>query len=38
MAAFIDLLIALGIIASAEEATKDVLNQNKDVLGTDISF
>lgn len=38
MAAFIDLLIALGIIASASEATQDVINQNKEVLGSDIMF
>lgn len=38
MAAFIELLIALGIIASAKEATKEVVDQYKDVLGSDIMF
>ncbi len=38
MAAIITLLIGLGIISSQEEATQEVINENYDVLGTDIAF
>ena len=38
MAAFIELLNTLGIIASAKEATKEVVDQQKDIMGIDIIF
>lgn len=38
MAALIEWLIMMGIIASAKEATPEVVDQYKDVIGTDISF
>lgn len=38
MAAFIALLIGLGIISSSEQATQEVVDQYRDVVGTDIAF
>ena len=38
MAALIELLILMGIITSAKEATPEILEQNKDIIGTDISY
>ena len=38
MAALINWLIMMGIIASAKEATPEVVDQYKDTLGNDIMF
>jgi hypothetical protein len=38
MAALIELLILMGIINSAKEATPEILKQNQDILGGDIIF
>jgi len=38
MAALIEWLIMMGIIASAKEATPEVIDQYKDIVGSDIMF
>lgn len=38
MAALIELLIAMGIIASAKEATPEIIEANCDITSTDIVY